>query len=269
MTLAAVVLAAITAASTGQVLPEPASAATTPSSRPSATTIAALEPAATKATAALASPERIATGTYRLEVEVAVATPLPIVGVQRTTTRTVSHVTVDDAGVATAVACTIMTQGPAFISRMPPSSVQALPPARFPIVVEGARVRADMGVGTVGWRGGGDLPRSAEDPRLIDVDGDGIPGLRMDLDLGALGVWVMQIVTRGHTILEGALTEQGAAGGLSRMESEQQVLSGLPVDIPPSDGPVRAVDSVFRLSRVPAKDCTELQKVGPHAVVQR
>jgi hypothetical protein len=202
--------------------------------------------------------DRLASGAYRLDVEVAVSTTLPVVGDQRTTTTTTSLLLIDDAGLATAVACAVATAGPAFTSRLPPRSIRALPPSRFPIVVVGDAVRADMGEGTIGWRGGGSLPQRADDPRVVDSDGDGEPGIRMELDLGSLGIWPMQVVTRGHTVLSGTKTANGAVGTLTRMVSEQQVLSGLPVDLPVSNGPVNATGSRFTLSRVDARDCAAL-----------
>jgi hypothetical protein len=213
--------------------------------------------------------DRLAAGTYRLDVEVAVATALPIVGEQRTTTRTVSLVTIEDDGMATAVACAVDTVGPAFASRFPASSIRVLPPSRFPIVVRGDRVRADMGEGTIGWRGGGALPTDATDPRVVDVDADGAPGIRLDLDLGALGVWPLQVVTRGRTVLDGARTPNGAAGVLTRMESEQQIVSGLPVDVPLSNGPVNAIGSRFTLGRVDARRCEDLRIETASPVARR
>ena len=211
------------------------------------------------AVAAPTTPGKLAAGVYRLAVEVAVATALPVVGEQRTTTRTTSLVTVGDDGMATAVACAVETHGPAFKSRFPPGSVKVLPTARFAVVVRGDRVVVDMGEGHIGWRGGGALPTSAADPRVVDDDRDGEPGVRLDLDLGGLGTWPLQVVTRGRTVLAGARTPDGAAGVLSRMESEQQILSGLPVDVPVSDGPVQAVGSQFVLRRVDAKNCAGLR----------
>ena len=124
-----------------------------------------------------------------------------------------------------------------------------------------------MGEGAIGWRGQGTLPQTPDDPRVVDVDGDGAPGVRMDLDLGALGIWPMQVVTRGHTVLDGTKTANGAVGVLARMDSEQQVLSGLPVDLPVSEGPVNATASRFTLSRVDVRDCASL--VFPAAVARR
>jgi hypothetical protein len=216
------------------------------------------EPTTTAMATATAAPDRLAAGVYRLDVEVAVATALPVVGEQRTTTRTTSLVTVADDGTATAVACAVETRGPAFKSRFPPGSVKVLPTSRFAVVVRGDRVVVDMGEGHIGWRGGGPLPTSAADPRVVDDDRDGEPGVRLDLDLGGLGTWPLQVVTRGRTVLEGTRTPDGATGVLARMESEQQILSGLPVDVPLSDGPLHAVASRFVLRRVDTQSCTGL-----------
>ncbi|MBM4281283.1 MAG: hypothetical protein FJ137_11180 [Deltaproteobacteria bacterium] len=203
--------------------------------------------------------DKLAAGVYRLNVEISVATALPVIGEQHTTTQTTSIVTVADDGQATAVACSVETRGPAFTSRLPPASIQSLPTSRLAIVVRGDRVVVDMGEGQIGWRGSGPLPTSAADPRVADDDRDGEPGVRLDLNLNGLGTWPLQIVTRGHTVLDGTRTPEGATGVLSRMESEQQILSGLPIDIPLSDGPVRAVGSGFVLRRIEAPTCADLR----------
>jgi hypothetical protein len=240
---------------------EPLEASTT---APAVTAPAVTAPATTSTAGG-----RLERGAYRLDVEVAIATEMPVLGPQRTTTRTISLVTVDDAGIATAVACAVTTVGAAFTSRMPRASVRALPESRFPVVVDGDRVRADMGVGTLGWRGAGPLPKDAADPRVVDVDGDGLPGLRMELDLGALGTWPMQIVSRGHTVLDGVRTVDGAVGRLARVDSEEHVLSGLPITLPPRPTPVAPADTRFALVRVDARDCAALPAVPTPTMAAR
>jgi hypothetical protein len=115
---------------------------------------------------------------------------------------------------------------------MPPTSLRGLPVSRFALRQEGSVVRADMGEGTIGYRGAGPVPSSPDDPRVIDPDGDGKPGLQLLLDVGAFGTWTLQVVSRGHTALEGAVTPRGIEGTLSLVESEEQVISGLPVKLP-------------------------------------
>jgi hypothetical protein len=222
----------------------------------------ATAPTTTTTTAPSTTASQLPAGAYRLDVEVAVATSVPVLGDQRTTTHTTSLLVIDDAGMATAVACAIATVGPAFTSRMPPASVRALPTSRFAVVVDGDRVHADMGEGTLGWRGRGPLPTAPDDPRVVDVDGDGLPGLRMELDLGAMGVWPLQIVSRGRTVLDGTRTADGATGRLSRVDSEEHVLSGLPLTLPARGAPVPPGDTRFTLVRVDARDCATLPRAA-------
>lgn len=193
-------------------------------------------------------------GSYRLDVEVVVVASVPVLGEQRTVTKTTSVVEIDDAGVATARACRVETRGPGFSSRMPPSSLRGLPVSRFPIVQDGAVVRADMGAGTIGYRGPGPLPQKAKDPRVLDPDGDGEPGAQLLLDLGGLGMWTLQVVSRGHTIIEGVATPDGAEGRLAKVESEEQVLSGLPVKLPARGEAIDPRHSRFSLKRVAPGD---------------
>ncbi len=193
-------------------------------------------------------------GSYRLDVDVVVVASVPVLGEQRTVTKTTSVVEIDDAGMATARACRVETRGPGFSSRMPPSSLRSLPTSRFRIVQEGAIVRADMGAGTIGYRGPGPLPQKASDPRVLDPDGDGEPGVQLLLDLGGLGLWTLQVVSRGHTTIEGVATPDGAEGRLAKVESEEQVLSGLPVKLPARGDAIDPRHSRFALKRVTPGD---------------
>ena len=174
----------------------------------------------------------VAPGVYRLDVEVIAVAAVPVMGAQRTVTKTTSLLEVDEQGIATARACRVETRGPGFSSRMPPTSLRGLPASRFTLWQEGAVVRADMGEGTIGYRGTGPIPSSPDDPRVIDPDGDGKPGLQLLLDVGAFGVWTLQVVSRGHTALRGTVTPTGVEGTLTLVESEEQVISGLPVKLP-------------------------------------
>jgi hypothetical protein len=189
-------------------------------------------------------------GTYRLDVNVVVMASVPVLGEQRTVTSTTSIIVVDDVGIATARACKVVTKGPGFQSRLPPSSLRALPTSRFAITTDGQTIRADMGEGQLAYAGDGPMPQSDKDPRVTDPDGDGKPGLRMLLDLGALGKWDLQIVSRGHTKLEGTLTADGAAGRLTSVMSEEQVLSGLPVSLPTRSSPIDPGRSSFVMRRL-------------------
>lgn len=189
-------------------------------------------------------------GSYRLDVEVVVVASVPVLGQQRTTTKTTSVLLLDEANLATARACRVETKGPGFRSRMPPASLRTLPLSRFRIEEDGQVVRADMGEGRIGFQGAGPLPQSAKDPRVADPDGDGEPGVQLLLDLGGLGVWTLQIVSQGRTAFEGRLTPTGAEGRLSFVRSEEKVLSGLPVKLPARADAIDGQTSRFVLVRV-------------------
>jgi hypothetical protein len=172
-------------------------------------------------------------GTWRLDVTVVVGATVPVLGTTTTTTVTTSLVEVDAAGQAVARTCSVETKGPGFTSKMPRQTISRLPRAQFPIVVEGSKVSFDLGEGRLGWRGTGAIPDDDDDPRVFDLDGDGLPGARLELDLGAMGDWTLQVVNRGRTALAGTLTSSGTVVGQpTLLESEERVLSGLPVQLP-------------------------------------
>lgn len=193
-------------------------------------------------------------GHYRLDVEVVVVASVPVLGEQRTRTLTTSVLELDDQNVATARACRVETRGPGFSSRMPPTTLRALPMSRFQIVEDGQVIRADMGEGRLGFTGTGPLPQSAKDPRVIDPDGDGKPGLQLLLDLGGLGNWTLQIVSKGQTAFEGVKDKDGAVGRLTVVRSEEQILSGLPISLPARGDAIDPSKSRFTLRRLAARD---------------
>ncbi|HEY1099437.1 MAG TPA: hypothetical protein VGF99_10930, partial [Myxococcota bacterium] len=198
-----------------------------------------------------ATPTTWPAGTWRLDVVVVVGADVPVLGRQTTTTTSISVVDVDGAGNAIARACRVETSGPGFTSFMPPSSLRKLPLTRFAIVVDGKTMRADLGEGQIGYRGAGPIPEKADDPRVFDLDGDGKPGVRMQLDLGALGEWTLQVVNRGHTEIAGVIDAAGnAAGTPTRLESDERVLSGLPVGMPERKEPIDPARSRFKLVRL-------------------
>jgi hypothetical protein len=195
-------------------------------------------------------------GTYRLEVKVVAFTDLPLFGLQESITTTLSHAVVDEGGTITATPCHVITEAPGFSTRLPPSSLRSMAPARFTFVRTGDTWRGDMGVGRLGYRGLGALPEDASDPRVRDDDGDGEPGMRVEL-LGPLGTHAIQVVALGHTVLVANVDVDGAAGSL-QIRTQERVISGLPVG-PMGPSRIDLDQSRFRLSRVEASSCSELR----------
>ena len=197
------------------------------------------------------APTTLAAGTWRLDVIVVVSADVPVLGAQTTTTTSISTVEIDSAGNAIATPCRVDTAGPGFTSFMPPSTLRKLPLTRFAIVVEGKKVSADLGEGRIGYTGAGPIPEKADDPRVFDVDGDGKPGSRMQLDIGAFGEWTLQVISRGHTVLGGVIDDDGnVAGRPTKLSSEERVLSGLPVGMPERTEAIDPRRSSFRLTRL-------------------
>lgn len=197
-------------------------------------------------------------GTYALEVEVHATTDMPFIGQQQSVTRTVSHVVVNESAKAVAVPCSMTTVGSGFSSRVPRSSLKALPPARFTFAVDGENVTGDMGTGKLGFAGAGALPENEDDARVLDSDGDGRPGMRVEVNLGALGEHTVQMVGVGRTVLLGKADADGARGKVN-VRTQERVLSGLPMGASPPASQIDANKSRFLLKKVTAQSCAALE----------
>lgn len=201
-------------------------------------------------------------GEYALSVEVATDAEVPVVGTKRVRTRSLLHVDlrrVGDGWVQTQRTCAIEVRGggPAETT-MPPAFVAAIPLQDVPVRLYGGRYLADGGPVTVGARPDAPLPRTVDDPNVLDFEGDGKPGATVWVDVPVFGRVDMYVVQRAHSVLDGMVDGNGGVQGQVRMMSmEQRTLDAtrrLLVANPPIS-PVDA-DSSFSMRPVAAgSDC--------------
>lgn len=107
------------------------------------------------------------------------------------------------------------------------------------------------------------LPIQADDPRVVDQDGDGKPGLTVRIVLMGLIHGEVYVVQRDRSRLVGVVTSPDAVDGLVEWTSEQSVL-GASSSIFLGGAPARLdpipEHSYFRARRVDAEmDCASLQ----------
>lgn len=106
------------------------------------------------------------------------------------------------------------------------------------------------------------LPTDEDDPRVIDADKDGKPGLTVKVNGMIDGE--LYIVTRGTNELKGHLMPSGRVEGHVTWNSEQVVLDATSIflEIEPTTWPdKRPTKNFFRWYKVPAAtDCAELTK---------
>jgi hypothetical protein len=118
----------------------------------------------------------------------------------------------------------------------PDKFIAALAQHTYPIRLErdgqGWSYRADLGIERIGYRpGAGDtkLPTAADDPAVYDWDGDGKPGATLKLSVPLLPDGELYVVQRGHSVLNGRITQPGQIeGGIDVRSFEQRVLGARP-----------------------------------------
>ncbi len=163
-------------------------------------------------------------GRYALSLHTVSRTRLPFLG--WTTSETISDVLVDivdRAGVPwqRQRACAVRVVGKGAHVLVPDAFVESLPVKEVAIELTAndagaTRYRVDLGVDDVGFdarRSNGAVPERADDPSVIDSDGDGKPGATIRIEAPVLGAAELYIVQRGSMSLDGTLLASGGASG--------------------------------------------------------
>lgn len=192
---------------------------------------------------------------------------VPFVGEVVATTRTVLLVDVvpdGDAGhVATQRVCAVtLDSGTELVSTLlPNAAVAAIAPASRAVTTDDATVRfaqlTEIWGAALADPETGALPTAPDDPRVVDHEGDGHPG--MTVRVSGLLDGEIYLVQRGRTTLEGTFTTPDTLDGRLTWSQEQVILASdnvlLENPIPSRVNP-DADASYFRSTRVAAElDC--------------
>ena len=180
-------------------------------------------------------------GAYRLEMVMASVSRLPFFGSSKSASRSISLVEIRAEGgelIQSHRVCDFRVLDDSAMIKMifPDKFVAALAQHTYPIRVEkdveGWRYRADLGVERIGYRpGSGDtrLPTAVDDPSVYDWDGDGNPGATLKLSVPLLPDGELYVVQRGHSVLNGRITQSGKIEGDIDVRSfEHRVLGARP-----------------------------------------
>ena len=113
--------------------------------------------------------------------------------------------------------------------------MSSLPPADRDVKIPPRAVKPRnlaLGIERIGYHpGNGDekLPASANDPAVYDWDDDGKPGATLKLSVPLLPDGELYVVQRGHSILNGRITEAGKIEGFIDVRNfEHRVLGAKP-----------------------------------------
>jgi hypothetical protein len=180
-------------------------------------------------------------GMYRLEMILASIARLPIFGVSKSASRSVSLIEVrsDFTGLLQRheVCDFHVLQDSAMIKMVfPDKFVAALAKHSYPIQVEkdaeGWRYRADLGIERIGYKPTStesSLPTKLDDPSVYDWDGDGLPGATLKISVPLLPEGELYVVQRGQSILNGRITGRGRIEGSIEVRNfEHRVLGAWP-----------------------------------------
>jgi hypothetical protein len=180
-------------------------------------------------------------GAYRLEMIMASVSRLPFFGTSRSASRSISLVEIRMQGgewLQSHRVCDFRVLDDSAMIRMifPDKFIAALAEHSYPIQVEkdvdGWSYRADLGIERIGYRpgiGDAELPTTVDDPSVYDWDDDGNPGATLKLSVPLLPDGELYVVQRGHSVLNGRITEPGKIEGSIEVQSfEHRVLGARP-----------------------------------------
>ena len=180
-------------------------------------------------------------GAYRLEMIMASTTRIRFFGTSKSASNSVSLVEIrrdGDGLVQSHKVCDFRVMEDSAMIKMvfPEKFIAALGNHTYPIQLEkdaqGWRYRADLGLERIGYKAGaGDsqLPTKIDDPVVYDWDGDGHPGATLKLSVPLLPDGELYVVQRGHSILNGRMTQPGNIKGTIEYKTfEQRVLGAWP-----------------------------------------
>jgi hypothetical protein len=162
-------------------------------------------------------------GTYALTINAATRAKIPFFGWTRSDTRSIVMATLERTETGTRQThkvcdISIRTRGIPVKTIIPDAFVNALPIKNYAIDLdekEGTlRYRANMGVDNVGMKPTADVvPRTPDDPNVVDMEGDGFPGATVLVDVPMFSQAKLYVSQRGSMQLDGAVQPDGSVSG--------------------------------------------------------
>lgn len=196
---------------------------------------------------------------YALELSVVTEARVPVAGKRRVVTRSYAAIDFERRGeewVQIQRPCAVEVDGGRV--SFPDSFIGSLPVQETPVDLDDAVYHLDPGPSFVGVHGEPTLlPDKRTDPRVVDQDGDGHPGVTVYLDLPVFGAIELYIIQAAHTRYEGVVDEQGAIRGRVDIERLEQQTLGASIGLFAANVPVEVLeaDSGFRMVPDPRRLC--------------
>lgn len=174
-------------------------------------------------------------GRYALEMRVASVAHVPVMGEQRSVTRSLLLVEVERRGgrlVQRQRVCDVAIRTPKVRMTVPDAFIHALAPREYTAEVRGdasqLRYSADPGIEYVGYDPrltGGALPRDRRSPGVVDSDRDGEPGATVVGHFPVFGRVSFFVAQRSHLVLRGRqISADRLEGAVDVLLLEQRTL---------------------------------------------
>ncbi|HEX2204452.1 MAG TPA: hypothetical protein VHG91_14170 [Longimicrobium sp.] len=211
-------------------------------------------------------------GRYAGEIRVASVARVPVVGSERSITRSLLLVDVERSGdrlVHRQRVCDVGIRSSRVRMTVPDAFVGSLRPKTYTASLAGPadarRFTADLGEEALGYDPavtGGALPKDRSAPGVVDSDGDGEPGATVIGHFPLFGRVRLYVAQRSHLVLHGRQTgPDRIEGGLDIVTLESRTLGasngifGRSLEVRPDDAA-----SGFTLVRTAARDCDDLRR---------
>ena len=162
-------------------------------------------------------------GRYAMDLRIGTETRVPVVGTERSVTRTLLLVDVRRDGgrwVQRQTVCDVGIQSGRVRMTVPDAFVSSMPRREYTSIVQGPgderTYTADLGVESIGFdprATGGTLPRNARSRGVLDSDHDGAPGATVVGHFPMFGRVRLFIAQRSHLVLHGRQTSDDRIEG--------------------------------------------------------
>ncbi len=191
-------------------------------------------------------------GTWRVDLHLVHEVSVPVLGTSRSDSHTVQLWRVDGDQMRNEhCSITAITRRRIGRPTIPTAFARAIEPAQARMEVTGDTLRVDMGLSRIGHTGP-TVPEAADDPAVVDHEGDGLPGATMSVWAPLFGDVELYVAQRTHLVLDGVIDGERVTGTARQAELVQRTLGAAnrlfvrnPVIVPVPD------DSSFTMVRVP------------------
>ncbi|MGC6509712.1 MAG: hypothetical protein ACON4U_14910 [Myxococcota bacterium] len=213
-------------------------------------------------------------GLYGLEVVMAGLIHVPFLGEIKIMTRSllaVEIIEVNGQYWQAQQVCAIESYDSSRLSetRIPSRFVSAIPPQRIPIVLNGTEISWDPKPVYLGFDGQYPLPVELTDPRAIDSDQDGVPGVTVFLDIPLLGTVELYMVQSSDIAMIGNLDSEGGRGQIKVQELAQETIGSSHIVFNRSNQLIpQPEQSTFWLKPLTGNDCQSVVQSFPPLALQ-